>query len=172
MTRLRESLCRELMGRRATHRHSNVEMLFVRRLPLLALHPLLASPILGLGAIMRLHTLRQPRHATRTFLIVRIGVDRLASCVNLPSRMTTLSCRIRQLLRVFSKVKTQHQHQCSNMSLTFRANTPNYHPREDRAGLRLSGDNAQAVLPPNACVFVAKYVKGISKTAAADFFAA
>ena len=31
-----------------------------------------------------------------------------------------------------------------------------FHPREDRAGVRVSGDNAQAVLPPNACVFVAK----------------
>ncbi|MCJ1486563.1 hypothetical protein MMC06_006741 [Schaereria dolodes] len=31
----------------------------------------------------------------------------------------------------------------------------NFHPREDRVGLELSGDNAQAVLPPNACVFVA-----------------
>ena len=155
MTRLRESLCRQLMGRRATHRHSNMEMLFVRRLPLLALHPLLASPILGLGA-MCLHTLRQPRHATRTFLIVQIGVGLLASCVNLPSRMTTLSCPIKQPLRVLFKVKTQYQHQCSNMTLTYRVNTPNYHPREDRAGLRLSGDNAQAVLPPNACVFVAK----------------
>lgn len=31
-----------------------------------------------------------------------------------------------------------------------------FHPREDRAGLELSADTAQAMLPPNACVFVAK----------------
>ena len=31
-----------------------------------------------------------------------------------------------------------------------------FRPREDRAGVQLSGDNAQAILPPNACVFVAK----------------
>lgn len=31
-----------------------------------------------------------------------------------------------------------------------------FHPREDRAGLQLSADTAQAMLPPNACVFVAK----------------
>ena len=29
-------------------------------------------------------------------------------------------------------------------------------PREDRANLELTGDTAQALLPPNACVFVAK----------------
>lgn len=31
-----------------------------------------------------------------------------------------------------------------------------FHPREDRLGLQLSADTAQAMLPPNACVFVAK----------------
>ena len=31
-----------------------------------------------------------------------------------------------------------------------------FRPREDRAGVPLSGDTAQAFLPPNACVFVAK----------------
>lgn len=31
-----------------------------------------------------------------------------------------------------------------------------FQPREDRAGLQLSADTAQAMLPPNACVFVAK----------------
>lgn len=31
-----------------------------------------------------------------------------------------------------------------------------FHPREDRIGLQLSADTAQAMLPPNACVFVAK----------------
>lgn len=31
-----------------------------------------------------------------------------------------------------------------------------FHPREDRVGLQLSADTAQAMLPPNACVFVAK----------------
>ena len=40
----------------------------------------------------------------------------------------------------------------------FSANESPYRPREDRAGVQLSGDNAQAVLPPNACVFVAKWV--------------
>ena len=34
--------------------------------------------------------------------------------------------------------------------------TLQFRPREDRAGLQIDGDNAQAVLPPNACVFVAK----------------
>ena len=33
-----------------------------------------------------------------------------------------------------------------------------FRPREDRANLPLSADTAQAMLPPNACVFVAKYV--------------
>ncbi|KAL9118568.1 MAG: hypothetical protein Q9187_004887 [Circinaria calcarea] len=33
--------------------------------------------------------------------------------------------------------------------------TVQFRPREDRAGLQIDGDNAQAVLPPNACVFVA-----------------
>ena len=32
----------------------------------------------------------------------------------------------------------------------------NLRPRADRAGQTLSGDNAQALLPPSACVFVAK----------------
>ena len=31
-----------------------------------------------------------------------------------------------------------------------------FRPREDRVGLQLSPDTAQAILPPNACVFVAK----------------
>ena len=31
-----------------------------------------------------------------------------------------------------------------------------YHPREDREVAEISGDNAQALFPPNACVFVAK----------------
>ena len=31
-----------------------------------------------------------------------------------------------------------------------------YHPREDREVAEISGDNAQAIFPPNACVFVAK----------------
>lgn len=31
-----------------------------------------------------------------------------------------------------------------------------FRPREDRIGLQLSADTAQAMLPPNACVFVAK----------------
>lgn len=31
-----------------------------------------------------------------------------------------------------------------------------FRPREDRIGLQLSPDTAQAMLPPNACVFVAK----------------
>ena len=31
-----------------------------------------------------------------------------------------------------------------------------FRPREDRAGLQIDDDNAQAMLPPNACVFVAK----------------
>lgn len=31
-----------------------------------------------------------------------------------------------------------------------------FHPREDRIGLQLSAETAQAMLPPNACVFVAK----------------
>ena len=35
-------------------------------------------------------------------------------------------------------------------------NEVQFRPREDRAGLQIDGDNAQAVLPPNACVFVAK----------------
>lgn len=38
-------------------------------------------------------------------------------------------------------------------------NEPSKHlfrPREDRIGLQLSADTAQAMLPPNACVFVAK----------------
>ena len=34
-------------------------------------------------------------------------------------------------------------------------------PREDRAGLPLSAETAQAILPPNACVFVAKYVSSL-----------
>ena len=34
--------------------------------------------------------------------------------------------------------------------------TLQFRPREDRVGLQIDGDNAQAVLPPNACVFVAK----------------
>lgn len=34
--------------------------------------------------------------------------------------------------------------------------TNQFHPREDRAGLQIDDDNAQAMLPPNACVFVAK----------------
>ncbi|KAL8733622.1 MAG: hypothetical protein Q9166_002032 [cf. Caloplaca sp. 2 TL-2023] len=33
-----------------------------------------------------------------------------------------------------------------------------FKPRKDRANLPLSADTAQAMLPPNACVFVAKYV--------------
>ena len=31
-----------------------------------------------------------------------------------------------------------------------------FQPRGDRAGIELNGDTAQAILPPNACVFVAK----------------
>ncbi|KAL9609965.1 MAG: hypothetical protein Q9167_005293 [Letrouitia subvulpina] len=37
-----------------------------------------------------------------------------------------------------------------------------FQPREDRAGLALSGDTAQAVLPPNACVFVANLTQSKS----------
>lgn len=32
-----------------------------------------------------------------------------------------------------------------------------FNPRGDRAGEPISNDNAQALLPPSACVFVAKY---------------
>ena len=35
-------------------------------------------------------------------------------------------------------------------------NEPPYNPREDRAGEVISNENAQALLPPSACVFVAK----------------
>ena len=45
---------------------------------------------------------------------------------------------------------------CKALILTGVAGESPYRPREDRAGVQLSGDNAQAVLPPNACVFVAK----------------
>ena len=45
---------------------------------------------------------------------------------------------------------------CNALILTGVATGSPYRPREDRAGVQLSGDNAQAVLPPNACVFVAK----------------
>ena len=31
-----------------------------------------------------------------------------------------------------------------------------FSPRPDRAGVALTNDNAQALLPPHACVFVAK----------------
>lgn len=31
-----------------------------------------------------------------------------------------------------------------------------FKPREDRANIPLTADTAQAMLPPNACVFVAK----------------
>lgn len=41
-------------------------------------------------------------------------------------------------------------------TLTCQVGDQIFNPREDRAGVRLSGDNAQAILPPNACVFVAK----------------
>ncbi len=34
--------------------------------------------------------------------------------------------------------------------------TSSFTPREDRVGQEISVDNAQAILPPNACVFVAK----------------
>jgi len=34
--------------------------------------------------------------------------------------------------------------------------TPSFTPRQDRVGQEISVDNAQAVLPPLACVFVAK----------------
>lgn len=40
---------------------------------------------------------------------------------------------------------------------TLSASGANFRPREDRVGLQLSPDTAQAILPPNACVFVAKY---------------
>lgn len=36
-----------------------------------------------------------------------------------------------------------------------------FKPREDRANLPLSADTAQAMLPPNACVFVAKYIPSL-----------
>lgn len=40
--------------------------------------------------------------------------------------------------------------------LTVLAPDAKFRPREDRVGLQLSPDTAQAILPPNACVFVAK----------------
>ena len=36
------------------------------------------------------------------------------------------------------------------------ANGSVYRPRKDREVAEISGDNAQAIFPPNACVFVAK----------------
>lgn len=45
------------------------------------------------------------------------------------------------------------------VSSPMEGNEPNrslFRPREDRIGLQLSADTAQAMLPPNACVFVAK----------------
>lgn len=43
-----------------------------------------------------------------------------------------------------------------------------FRPRDDRIGLELSPDNAQAILPPNACVFVAKWVLAISADIMSD----
>lgn len=46
-----------------------------------------------------------------------------------------------------------------NISTPKEGNEPKnmmFRPREDRIGLQLSADTAQAMLPPNACVFVAK----------------
>ena len=40
--------------------------------------------------------------------------------------------------------------------LTFEGNNTSFSPRRDRTGVPLSNDNAQAMLPPRACVFVAK----------------
>lgn len=40
--------------------------------------------------------------------------------------------------------------------LTIVGSPITFRPRDDRIGLELSPDNAQAILPPNACVFVAK----------------
>ena len=60
--------------------------------------------------------------------------------------------------RVHVKV-TVHPSEISsymNTTLICPANEQGFLPREDRAGVHLSGDNAQAVFPPNACVFVAK----------------
>ena len=41
-------------------------------------------------------------------------------------------------------------------TLTFQDNNTSFSPRRDRTGVPLSNDNAQAILPPRACVFVAK----------------
>ena len=40
--------------------------------------------------------------------------------------------------------------------LTVQGNKTSFSPRRDRTGVPLSNDNAQAILPPRACVFVAK----------------
>ena len=40
--------------------------------------------------------------------------------------------------------------------LTFQGDNTSFSPRRDRTGVPLSNDNAQAILPPRACVFVAK----------------
>lgn len=41
-------------------------------------------------------------------------------------------------------------------ALTVQGNNTSFSPRRDRTGVPLSNDNAQAMLPPRACVFVAK----------------
>ena len=50
----------------------------------------------------------------------------------------------------------KHVIPCTGSPLISAADGSPFRPREDRAGVQLSGDNAQAILPPNACVFVAK----------------
>jgi hypothetical protein len=45
-----------------------------------------------------------------------------------------------------------------------------HRPRPDREVLEISGDNAQAVLSPNACVFVAKWVTYIGGALAINHF--
>lgn len=91
-----------------------------------------------------------------TTLRARPGVNPQALCVSLSVQTTTLSSPIGPLFRVQAKVSIEYPEQRNSSALTSLANASPFHPREDRAGARLSGDNAQAVLPPNACVFVAK----------------
>lgn len=60
---------------------------------------------------------------------------------------------------VSEKLDVSHGMKGLSISSPQEANEPTknlFHPREDRAGLQLSADTAQAMLPPNACVFVAK----------------
>ena len=54
------------------------------------------------------------------------------------------------------KVKVSQKSREKIIALTAQGHNTSFSPRQDRTGVPLSSDNAQAMLPPRACVFVAK----------------